>query len=327
MTAVLDKIEVEQVTEEVVTEPVASWVARAGAFAIDVLLPVAVLVTIGLLWFSSSRGGWLWWLAVSVGGVVVLALLANRTLLPVITGWSVGRALMGIRVVRTGKGGDVPAGPWRLVIREMAHLLDTLSLFIGWLWPLWDGRNRTFADLLLHTEARRVEPRGGNTRRLTVGVLIGAVVLSAAATGVGYVAVYRHEHAVAAARDQIRIQGPKIVTEMLSYGPGSLQQDFARAQSLTTDSYRPKLVAEQETAKKAAPTTNEYWVANSAVLSVTPDRAVMLMMLQGQRTVSQKDTRMISATVRVTFEKSRAGQWRVADLTVLSAPRKNGPGK
>ena len=45
-----------------------------------------------------------------------------------------------------------------LMLRELAHLLDTAALFIGWLWPLWDRRRRTFADLLLRTEVHGVEP-------------------------------------------------------------------------------------------------------------------------------------------------------------------------
>jgi Mce-associated membrane protein len=114
---------------------------------------------------------------------------------------------------------------------------------------------------------------------------------------------------------------------MLTYGAGSLEQDFAHAQSLTTDSYRPQLVAQQDAAKKHSPTSNEYWAANSAVLSASPDRASMLIMLQGQRTASQQDVRLITATVRVNFEKSSGGEWRVADLAVLTKPQPTEVGK
>jgi Mce-associated membrane protein len=51
------------------------------------------------------------------------------------------------------------------------------------------------------------------------------------------------------------------------------------------------------------------------------------MMLQGQRTESQQQPRFITATVRVSFEKSTAGHWRVSDLTVLTKPRPNGAAK
>jgi Mce-associated membrane protein len=317
LTAVLDPA--PPITEGSPAEQVASWPARAGAFAIDVLVPLGVLATIALVAVSAVQGGWLWWVALTAAGVVVLAGAVNRLLLPSVTGWSVGRALAGIRVQ--------PSGPWRLSARDAAHLLDTLALFVGWLWPLWDSRNRTFADLLLRTEVRRVADRPGNARRVAAGVLIGAAVLSVAVAGLGYLGVYRQDRAVDAARQQVSAQGPKIVAELLSYNASSLQADFTHAQSLTTDSYRPKLVAQQDAVRKAVPTTNEYWAANSAVLSVSPDRAVMLIMLQGQRTASQQQQRFITATLRVNFERSAHGQWRVADLAVLSKPPTNRPDK
>jgi Mce-associated membrane protein len=329
--AVLEVTDTAPATEQVVTAPVASWLSRAGALAVDVLFPFGVAAAIGLVALSAvsgpdgSYGSWLWWLSMSVLGVLISLVLINRVLLPAVTGWSLGRSLFGIRVVRSGD--DEPIGPWRLLVRDIAHLLDTLSLFVGWLWPLWDSRHRTFADLLLRTEVRRVPDRPANARRLTAAVFTAAALLSAAAAGLNYLVLYQHDRAIDSARDQIRVQGPKIVADMLTYNAGSLQADFAHAQSLTTDAYRPQLVAQQDAVKKAVPTSNEYWAPNSAVLSVSPDRASMLIMLQGQRSASQQEPRFITATVRVSFEKSANGQWRVADLTVLSRPQPNGAGK
>src|SRR4051812_50053805 len=97
----------------------------------------------------------------AVAAVIVLLILANRWLLPAVTGWSLGRALMGIRVVRQGDGAAV--GFARLLLRDLAHLLDTCALFIGGVWPLWGSRHRPFADLFLRSEGRRGEspPPGG----------------------------------------------------------------------------------------------------------------------------------------------------------------------
>ncbi len=82
--------------------------------------------------------------------------------------------------------------------------------------------------------------------------------------------VYRHERAVDEARNQIAEQGPRIVEQMLSYSVDSLPQDFARAQALTTDGYRPQLIAQQQAVQKAGATTNEYWAVSSAVLPNPP---------------------------------------------------------
>ena len=31
-------------------------------------------------------------------------------------------------------------------VRIIAHFLDSLACYIGWLWPLWDDKRQTFAD-------------------------------------------------------------------------------------------------------------------------------------------------------------------------------------
>jgi Mce-associated membrane protein len=206
--------------------------------------------------------------------------------------------------------------------RDVAHLLDTAALFVGWLWPLWDRRHRTFADLLLRTEVRNVERPQRDMRRLTAVALIVATVLCALAVGLSYLMVYRPERAVDVARQQISEQGPRIVEQMLSYSNESLQQDFSHAQSLTTDSYRDQLIAQQQLVQQAGATSNEYWVVSSAVLSSTANQASMLIAMQGQRGTDPKDLKFITATLRVEFEKS-GGQWKVANLIVLKKPQMN----
>ncbi len=324
MTAVLDEPETESVTEEVETNSAASWLSRAGAFAADVLFGLGVVATLALVWFTSPPYGWLWWASAVVGVLVFLLIPLNRLLAPTITGFSVGRALFGIAVVR--RNGEQP-GLWRLVVRDLAHLLDTAALFIGWLWPLWDSRNRTFADLLCRTEVRRVDGERPDVRRAVAAVLTVGVVVAAAGAGLTYLTVYRHEQAVDAARAQIADQGPRIVEQILTYNAGSLKDDFARAQSLVTDSYRDQLVQQQHVVEKNAAASNEYWAVTSSVLSADTDNATMLLFLQGQRQAQQQDVRFITATARVAFAKSHDGKWRVSDLTVLPGPVLNKGGQ
>ncbi len=120
---------------------------------------------------------------------------------------------------------------------------------------------------------------------------------------------------------------PEIVEQMLSYHVDTLQQDFSHAQSLTTDAYRPQLIAQQQAVQKAGATKNEYFAVSSAVLSATQQHASMLVALQGQRGSDPKDLKFITATVRVDFDKSGDGQWRVANLTVLKKPQMNQAGQ
>ena len=72
--------------------------------------------------------------------------------------------------------------------------------------------------------------------------------------------------------------------------------------------------------QKGHPLVNEYWATNSAVLSATPDRATMLLFLQGHRG-GGNEQRLITATVRVSFVKGAGERWLVDDLTVVTKPR------
>lgn len=322
MTAVLQDVEEPTDTDEASLR-YASWGARLGAFALDYVPGAFVLATMALMGYTTTPGSWLRWVYVAVLAVVAAAMVVNRVLLPSFTGWSLGRAVFGIRVVRAG---GEPVGFLRLLLRELAHLLDTAAAFVGWLWPLWDKRHRTFADMLLRTEVHAVERPKRNVRRVAALVLVAAALATAAGAGLGYLVVYRHDRAVDAARAQISEQGPRIVEQLLSYDAESVVDDFARAQSLATDAYRPQLIAQQQNVQKTGVTNNEYWAVSSAVLSVERERAAMLMALQGQRGANANDLKFITATVRVDFEKV-GEQWRVANLIVLKKPQLNGGGQ
>jgi Mce-associated membrane protein len=280
---------------------------------------LAVVATMGLVWLAvPARSTW-WWVSVSVLVGVTLLTMVNRAVLPTITGWSLGRALVGIAVVRPD-GSAVGVG--RLMARELAHLLDTLSVFVGWLWPLWDSRRRTFADLLLRTEVHRVAPdrRPADIRQRTAIVVAAAVLLCVGGSAVSVLAIFLPDRASGQTRVAIAAQGPKIVTEMLTYDPRSLPADFARARSLTSDKYRPELVKQQELVQKGHPVVNEYWVTDSTVLSATPDRATMLLFMQGHRGGGDEN-RFITATVQVAFVKADDGRWLVDDLNVVTKPK------
>jgi Mce-associated membrane protein len=323
VTVVLEKTETANVQESP-RDALAPWHVRVTAFIVDVLPGIAVITTMALVSLTvPTRGVW-WWLSVSALGAVILLMLVNRLLLPSIVGNSLGRALVGIAV--TGPDGEAP-GPWTLLLRDVAHLLDTASI-AGWLWPLWDSRHRTFADMLTRTEARPVGPdqSPANIRRWTAIAVLGAAALCLGGAALSYQVVYSQERASDQTRAQLATEGPKIVARMLTYDPKSLQDDFTRARSLATDKYRGQLAAQQDLVLKGNPVINEYWVTDSSIESAGPDRATMLMFMQGRRGVAPQE-RYISATVRVSFTKSGDNGWRVDDLTVLTKPRPPGVGK
>lgn len=314
-------VEETSITANQVSSPnaLAPWHIRLCAFAVDVLPAIAVATTMALVSFTVP-GVW-WWVSICALGLAVLALLVNRLLLPPTIGWSLGRALCGIAVTRRD-GEDV--GVWGLLLRDLAHLLDTLSV-VGWLWPLWDSGRRTFADMLMRTEARSSEPPRPDVRRWTTIAVLAAAGLCLAGVVISYAVVYSRDRATDQTRAQIGIQGPKIVAQMLTYDPKTLRDDFTRAQALATDKYRGQLKAQQDIVEKGNPVINEYWVTDSSIESASPDRATMLLFMQGRRGAAP-DERYITATVRVNFAKDD-GRWRVDDLAVLTKPKPPGNGK
>ncbi len=315
----VEETETAPAVDDSAPNELARWHIRAAAFAVDVLPGVAVVATTGLLWLAVPTRSLWWWVSISFLVGAALVTMVNRAVLPAILGWSLGRALLGIEVVPPD---GVAVGVGRLLLRELAHLLDTMSVFVGWLWPLWDSRKRTFADLLLHTEVHCVAPerRPADIRRHAAIAVGTAVLLCVASAAVSVFAIFLPDRAADQTRAAVIEQGPKMIIQMLTYDPKSLKQDFDRARSLTTDKYRPELIKQQEAVQKGHPVINEYWVTDSTVLSATRDQATMLLFMQGHRGDGDNQ-RFITATVRVSLVKAKDGHWLVDNLDVVTKPK------
>jgi uncharacterized RDD family membrane protein YckC len=143
------------------------WVTRVLAALID-LAPVLVLVAIG--WViqmvtaekscspNPYAGGdicvdqpsaigmgvsWLLWL-VEVGYLVWNYGFKQGT-----TGSSIGKGIMKFKVVSETTG--EPIGFAMSVVRQLAHIIDGLICYIGYLFPLWDAKRQTLADKIMTT--------------------------------------------------------------------------------------------------------------------------------------------------------------------------------
>jgi uncharacterized RDD family membrane protein YckC len=77
--------------------------------------------------------GWQVWLAIQVGE----------------TGASPGMRLIGLKCIGADTG--QPIGSGMGVVRWIAHFVDGLICFIGWLFPLWDAQKQTIADKMIGT--------------------------------------------------------------------------------------------------------------------------------------------------------------------------------
>jgi uncharacterized RDD family membrane protein YckC len=65
------------------------------------------------------------------------------------TGSSIGKSILKFKVVseKTGQ----PIGFGMSIVRQLAHIIDGVICYIGYLFPLWDAKRQTIADKLINT--------------------------------------------------------------------------------------------------------------------------------------------------------------------------------
>lgn len=130
----------------------AHWGKRVGAYVIDSLILLAAYLpaVIGspMLEDPETRGAGT--VLSAVGTVLMIAVFVwNVCLKQGRTGYTVGKGVLGIRLLKEATGQPIGAG--MSFVRQIAHLLDSLACYLGWLWPLWDSKRQTFADKILGT--------------------------------------------------------------------------------------------------------------------------------------------------------------------------------
>jgi len=118
------------------TPPYANWGQRFLGTLVDMLVfavPYA-LVIIGRNTPALMVVGFL-----ALVGLAIWQLIQEGR-----TGQTVGKKALGIRLVRESDG--QPLGVGMAFVRRIAHFLDSLPCYLGWLWPAWDAKKQTFAD-------------------------------------------------------------------------------------------------------------------------------------------------------------------------------------
>jgi uncharacterized RDD family membrane protein YckC len=160
-------------------EPYAHWWRRVVATLIDSLLviPFWVVGVIGTTMFidgttiyTDGTGGLRSIVDVDTttstwvgGGTAVAAYIGlivfsiwNQLVRQGRRGASIGKACLYLMVVDEEAGR--PIGTPRTFVRAIAHLLDGLVFYLGYLWPLFDRRRQTFADKLMQTVVLYLPP-------------------------------------------------------------------------------------------------------------------------------------------------------------------------
>jgi uncharacterized RDD family membrane protein YckC len=126
----------------------ASWIQRVGAYLIDAIVSGVPFLVLFLL--GSAIGGGFGGFLIVVGYLAALGIwIWNYVIRQGNTGKTIGKQQLGLMLIRESDG--QPVGPGMSFVRGIAHFLDSIACYIGWLWPLWDNKRQTFADKVCGT--------------------------------------------------------------------------------------------------------------------------------------------------------------------------------
>jgi uncharacterized RDD family membrane protein YckC len=143
----------------------AGWGARVGAYLLDCLfvaVPTLVLVGLAVIPLVLATRGLDAGEQPNTAAVTIAVVLSSAAFLLELgllvycryylqgkTGQSWGKRIMHLRLVRMADG--QPIGGGMAFVRDLAHTVDALICYIGYLLPLWDDRRQTLADKMLNT--------------------------------------------------------------------------------------------------------------------------------------------------------------------------------
>lgn len=133
----------------------ATYGQRVGALLVDIGIPGGVLAAVLMAVLATRDGAVILGVYGASGVVAVAFVLWNCGHMQGRSGQSIGKRLLGIRLVSASTG--EPVGFGRAVVRQLAHAVDALPLLLGYLRPLWDERRQTFADRICGTLVVQVE--------------------------------------------------------------------------------------------------------------------------------------------------------------------------
>lgn len=132
------------------TESYTPWVSRALAFLIDyvpVLIIVGITTALLIAVPDDSMAGT--FLNMLGNGLVAAYVVWNYGYKQGTTGSSIGKSILKFKVVSEVSG--APLGFAMSLVRQLAHFVDAIICYIGFLFPLWDKKRQTLADKIMTT--------------------------------------------------------------------------------------------------------------------------------------------------------------------------------
>jgi uncharacterized RDD family membrane protein YckC len=137
----------------------AEWPIRALGGLIDYVAAGFVVGVVGSVLSNINYTlGTLVEVVLGVGWWIYLGYLSGTY------GITPGRAIAKTKLISEETGGLIGFGP--AVIRQLAHFVDTIICYVGWLFPLWDSKKQTIADKIAKTVVvdNSADPDAGKIR-------------------------------------------------------------------------------------------------------------------------------------------------------------------
>ncbi|MFE7098976.1 RDD family protein [Streptomyces erythrochromogenes] len=139
--------------------PLAHWGLRFAAYLLDVLIIVAPMYAIAGIGVAIDGGdGGVGAVFGIIGFLYMIGMGFFQLYKEGTTGQTTGKKALGISLHREADGATLGFG--MAFVRKLAHILDGLPCYIGWLWPLWDDKKQTFADKVCSTVVVKVNRNG-----------------------------------------------------------------------------------------------------------------------------------------------------------------------
>jgi Mce-associated membrane protein len=297
----------------------AQWHCRGAAFAIDFLIPLTVMCSAMALWDVLERAGWVLFVAIVLCLGSFMFIVRNSVVVQGNTGSTVGKSLMGIRVV---DGSGNPPGRARAFTRTCGYLANTIPLLLGWLCPLWTSRRQAFSDMLAGTIVVVDRNRGNSTRPrlLSLSMTVAAACSLIALATTSYVTGYAQDRDIEKTQREIaQIAGDKAVA-VLSYKPETVEADMQTAKQNLTGAfldYYSKYADDTVIPNSKRDQIGTSWeLMGSAVTRATPDSAEVLVYLDGVVTKAGDVPNSLISSIRLQMTKDD-GAWLISGLDPL----------
>ena len=142
----------------------ANWGSRAVAYLVRGLVFLPLYIVVFILAAINDALGIIALLAFVVFAVAAaIRMMIQRGHL----GYDMGDRVSGQVLVKEVTGAPLGSGG-TVFVRQLAHFVDSLICYIGWLFPLWDAKRQTIADKIMGTVVLTGRPQAHDAKALLI---------------------------------------------------------------------------------------------------------------------------------------------------------------